>query len=72
MSRSSRVTQPTAAPTRKVTAATLAAAVATLATWALAEAGVDVPAGVEAALTTLVTFAGGYLVRDDSRDRAGG
>lgn len=59
------VDQPTATPTRKVTAATLGAAAATLVVYALtAFAGADVPPGVEGALATLLAMAAGYVVRE--------
>lgn len=49
-------------PTHKVTAATLAAAVATIATWLLGEAGIDVPEGIDAAITVVLVFAAGWVV----------
>lgn len=51
----------------KVTAATLASAVATILVWALGLLGVDVPAPVSTALVALLTFGAGYLVTDPLR-----
>lgn len=51
----------------KVTAAAGAAAVGTIVVWLASLAGLDVPAGVETALVTLLTFAAGWLVRDPAR-----
>lgn len=49
----------------KVTAATVAAAVTTIAVWAVeASTGIDIPSLVEGAVTTVLVFAGGYLIRD--------
>lgn len=53
--------QPTALPTAKVTAATAAAAITTLAVFILAKAGVELTATEAGAITTLLTFAAGYL-----------
>ncbi len=59
------VDQPSPAPTRKVTAAGLGAAAATLVVWALtAFAGADVPPGVEGALATVLALLAGYVVRE--------
>lgn len=55
---------PSAAPTRKVTAVGLGGAVATVATWIVGEAGIDVPATVAAAITTIAVSAAGYLTHD--------
>lgn len=53
----------------KVTASTMAAAVATLIVWGLnSGAGIDVPTGVEGAFVVLLTFAVGYVVRDPQRE----
>lgn len=53
----------------KVTAAAVAAAVATIIVWVLgAFAGVDVPGVVEGALVVLLTFGAGYLKRDPLRE----
>ena len=51
----------------KVTAAALASAVATILVWALALAGVDVPAPVSSAIVAVLTFAAGWIVRDPLR-----
>lgn len=51
------VNQPTAKPTAKVTAGVVGGAVATLVTFTLnAWLGIEFPAGVEAAIATLVGF----------------
>lgn len=57
------ITQPSAAPTRKITAVALGGAVATI---VLAVVGIwaDAPAMLAAAITTVCTFAAGYLVKD--------
>src|SRR5690606_20275431 len=44
-------------PQRKIVAATVGAAVGTLIAWCLSLAGLDVPTGVEGAITVLATFA---------------
>lgn len=51
-------------PSNKVTAATGAAAVTTLAVWLLSMAGVAVPGEVQGAITTLLVLAAGYMVPD--------
>lgn len=48
----------------KVKAAGTAGAVATLLVFIAKQAGLDVPAEVAAALTTLLAFVGGYLKRE--------
>lgn len=48
-------------PTDKVTAAAAAGALATLVVWIVGLAGLDVPAEVTAALTTVLVFLAGYL-----------
>ena len=53
----------------KVTASTVAAAVATLIVWGLTDGlGIAVPSGVEGAFVVLLTFAAGYVVRDPQRE----
>lgn len=60
------VSQPTAAPTRKVTATALGGAFATLTAWALQTyGGVDVPPGIEAALAVVFAVLMGYIVREE-------
>ena len=64
------VTQPSAAPTRKVASQTLGAAAATLAvlaaqTWG----GVEIPPGFEGALAVILGFLCGYVTRE--RDTPG-
>lgn len=51
-------------PSTKVTAATVAAAVATILVWLVQSQGWvdDIPAGLEAAITTLLTLVAGYFV----------
>lgn len=56
--------QPTAAPTRKVAAGAVGAAAATLVLFGLQLAGIEVPMGLEGAVTTLVTAAAMYLTRE--------
>lgn len=52
------------APSRKITSVALAGALTTIAVWLLALGGVEVPAQVAAALTTVLTFGAGYIVAD--------
>lgn len=51
-------------PSTKVTAGTLGAAVAAIGLWVAQSQGWvgDVPVGIEAAVTVLLTFAAGYVV----------
>ena len=51
-------------PSSKVTAAAVAAAAATILLWIAQTTGLvtDVPAGIEAAFTTLLTLVAGYVV----------
>jgi len=48
-------------PEKKVTAAALAGAIATILVWILNLAGVDMPAEVAAALTTILAAVAGYM-----------
>jgi hypothetical protein len=48
-------------PEKKVTAAALAGAIATILVWILHVAGVDIPPEVSAALTTVLAAVAGYL-----------
>jgi hypothetical protein len=48
-------------PEKKVTAATLAGAIATILVWILHLAGVNIPPEVSAALTTILAAVAGYL-----------
>ncbi len=48
-------------PEKKVTAATLAGAVATILVWILHLAGVDVPSEVAAAIATVLAAVAGYF-----------
>ncbi len=50
-----------AKPLAKVSAATLAGALSTLAAWLVNLAGIDVPPAVEAALTTIIMAVIAYL-----------
>lgn len=59
------VSQPSAAPTRKVAAGTLGAALATVAvlaaqTWG----GVEIPPGFEGSLAVILGFVASYFVRE--------
>lgn len=58
--------QPTALPTRKVTAVAAAGAVVTLLVAVVEAAGIQLDSQVIAALTTLAVFAAGYLRRERS------
>jgi hypothetical protein len=51
-------------PSNKVSAATLAAFIATILVYVLGEAGVDLPAAVEGAVVGLLTFGIGWIVPD--------
>lgn len=51
----------------KVTAATIAAAVVTLAVWLVSLAGVSVPAEAQGAATVVLVALIGYLVPDPAR-----
>lgn len=48
-------------PEKKVTAATLAGAIATILVWVLHLTGVDIPAEVAAAITTILAAVAGYM-----------
>jgi hypothetical protein len=48
-------------PEKKVTAATLAGAIATILIWVLHLTGVDMPSEVAAAITTVLAAVAGYL-----------
>lgn len=58
------IRQPTKAPTRKVTAAAISAAVVTLVTFALEAFGIVVPPEVVAAGASLITAGVAYAVRE--------
>ncbi|WP_420433005.1 hypothetical protein [Hyphobacterium sp.] len=61
----STVNQSTAAPSRKVTAAMIAGAIATVLAWGIsAIAGVDVPPGVESAFAVILTAGAAYWIRE--------
>ncbi|HEY0538044.1 MAG TPA: hypothetical protein VGD53_06730 [Actinoallomurus sp.] len=48
-------------PEKKVTAATLAGAIATILVWILHLTGVDIPSEVAAAMTTVLAAVAGYM-----------
>jgi len=56
--------QTSLAPTNKVGSGILAGAVVTLVVWILSLFGVDMPAEVAAALTTVIALGTAYLVQD--------
>lgn len=58
------IDQPNPWPTNKVTAGTLAAAVVAIGAWVASMFGVDIPAGVEGAMVTLLGFIAAYFVPD--------
>ena len=51
-------------PTKKVGAGALAGAVSVIAVWALQQTGVNMPAEISSAFTTLLTFATSWYVAD--------
>lgn len=51
-------------PTRKVTAGALAGAVTIIGVYVAGLFGAEVPAEVASSVTTVLTFAAGYVVRD--------
>lgn len=51
-------------PTEKMSAAGLAGAVSVLVVFVAGAAGLDVPPGVAAALTSVLAFAAGYVKRE--------
>lgn len=56
--------QPTAAPTAKVTTATIAGALGILLVWIAGELDHPISAEVAAAIVTVLAFAGGYFKRE--------
>ncbi|GLY90673.1 hypothetical protein [Actinoallomurus iriomotensis] len=54
-------------PEKKVTAATLAGAIVTILVWVLRLAGVDIPAEVAAAITTVLVAVSAYLAPHSHR-----
>jgi len=58
------VSQPSAAPTRKVTAVMMAGAGATVLAWLAGHFGLNVPPGVESAFGVLIAGAAGYFTKD--------
>lgn len=61
----------TSAPARKVTAGALVSAITTLLVWWIKSANpeLNIPGGVEAAVTTILTFVGGYLTPPARQDQ---
>lgn len=51
-------------PNRKVGAAGLAGAVSIIGVWAASQFGVDVPGEVASAITTVLTFGTGYVIKE--------
>jgi integrase len=58
----------TGAPATKVVGGTLGAAISTLLIWGLTQAGLTVDESVKVALTTVITFAAGYMIPPAPRD----
>lgn len=58
----------TGAPTTKVIGGTLGAAFSTLLIWGWSQVAEPVPEGIEIALTTILTFAAGYMIAPAPRD----
>lgn len=58
------VDQPTAMPTQKVAAAGISGAATIMLVYVLGLFGLEIPPEVAAALTALLAFAGGYLVKN--------
>jgi len=52
-------------PTRKMTTVGVAGSITVMVVWGLSYLGVQVPAEVSSAFTTMISFAGGWLVRDN-------
>ncbi len=59
----------TGAPTTKVIGGTLGAAVSTLIIWGLTQTGLTIDESVKVALTTVITFAVGYMIPPAPRDK---
>lgn len=55
-------------PARKIVGGGIAGAVTALILWLLSEFGISVDADVASAITVIVTFIAGYLVRPDGGD----
>ena len=64
MPQSELVNQPSAHPTRKVTAVGVSGAVATALIWALREAGIDLDPEITAALAAMIMGIAGYFARE--------
>lgn len=58
------VNQPTAAPTAKVAAAGIGGSISIVLIWVLNQVGIDMPVEVASAITAIVSFAAGYLVKE--------
>ncbi len=54
--------QHTGMPTTKVIGGTLGASVATLIIWGLTQAGLSIDESIKVAITTVITFAVGYMI----------
>ena len=52
-------------PTRKMATVGVAGSITVMVVWAVSHFGVQVPAEVASAFTTLISFAGGWLVREN-------
>jgi hypothetical protein len=62
-----KVSQPSAMPTNKVSAAALGGALAAILAWLIQEfTSVNVPPGTEAAFATLIAVGLAYWVREDA------
>ena len=59
----------TGAPTTKVIGGTLGAAFSSLIIWGLTVAGLTIDESVKVALTTVITFAVGYMIPPAPRDK---
>lgn len=56
--------QPTPMPTRKVTAAGIGGAAATVLIWGAAQFGLEIPAEVAAGIVALIAAAAGYMTQE--------
>jgi len=63
---SQKIEQPTAQPTRKMSAVGIAGALATVVTWAAGQAGLDMPPEVAAAIALVLAWAVGYFTLERS------
>ncbi|WP_439946520.1 hypothetical protein [Streptomyces sp. BBFR109] len=58
------INQPTATPTAKVAAAGIGGSVSIVLIWMLNQLGIDMPVEVASAITAIVSFLAGYLVKE--------